>query len=270
MACVVACDLDGVVWRGDEPIPGSPTAIQQLRRDGAQLVYVTNNSSTAPTGYVEKLRQFGIEAAASDVVTSAAVASEWLQTCVAPGAKVLACAGEGVRAALHADGFVVVDEGPADAVVVGWHREFDFERLRVASDAIRSGAIFVATNDDPTYPGAGGSVLPGNGSLVAAVATASGIIPTVTGKPHAPMADFVRARFGTPAIMIGDRVSTDGAFARTLGCPFGLVRSGIAEGLDVTQSGAAFVADDLAHLVPMLTRLLNSVSLESDGAPTGS
>jgi 4-nitrophenyl phosphatase len=95
---------------------------------------------------------------------------------------VLACAGPGVVEALAAHGFDAVDAVPATAVVVGWHREFDFERLRRAADGVRSGARFIATNLDPTYPGSEG-LLPGAGSLVAAVQTAGGRRPEVAGKP---------------------------------------------------------------------------------------
>src|SRR6185503_673624 len=107
----------------------------------------------------------------------------------------LPCAGAGVVEALEAAGFVIVERGPADAVAVGWHSTFNFERLRLASDAVRAGARYVATNLDPTYPGADG-LLPGAGSIAAAVTTASGRPPDVAGKPHAPMVSLVRSRFG--------------------------------------------------------------------------
>ncbi len=254
---IAGCDLDGVIWRGDEPIAGSSDAIATLRTAGFEVVFITNNSSTTPAAYVEKLLRFGIEVEAANVVTSALAGSYLVTQHCAPGARVLACAGEGVRDALRRDGFDVVDTGLADAVVVGWHRDFDFERLRVAADAVRAGAVFVATNTDATYPGANGTVLPGNGSLVAAVATASGRLPLIAGKPHAAMASYVCDRFGVDGIMIGDRVSTDGEFARVLGWPFGLVLSGIAGAEayeDPTTSGAQWIAEDLQRLVVMVLK----------------
>jgi len=168
--------------------------------------------------------------------------------------RVLACAGDGVVEALHAVGFDVVEQGPADAVVVGWHRTFDFERLRRASDAVRDGARFVATNSDPTYPSADG-LLPGAGALVAAVATASGRTPEVAGKPEPPTVALVQARFGNDGVMVGDRPSTDGALAQALGWPFALVLSGVAgrageEG--IPDPPPAYVAADLAALVTQL------------------
>jgi HAD superfamily hydrolase (TIGR01450 family) len=253
-SAVVCCDLDGVVWRGDAPIEGSAEGIAQLRAAGLRVGFITNNSSIPIAGYVERLAAFGVPAVADDVCTSAQAAAALVASKVQPGAAVLPCAGPGVIEALTENGLRVVDAGPVDAVVVGFHRNFDFDRLTIAADAVRGSALFVATNLDPTYPIAGGLV-PGTGALVAAVATAAGRAPMVAGKPEQPMADLVRSRFGPDGIMIGDRPSTDGAFARALGWPFALVLSGVA-GTDgeepVPDPPPPFVAVDLARLVPSI------------------
>ncbi len=252
---VVVLDLDGVLWRGDEPIPGSPAAVHALHAAGNRVAFLTNNSSLRISDYVAKFARFGIEADPADVLTSAQAAAELLEETLAPGARVLACAGPGVVEALEQAKFAVVDTGPADAVVVGFHRNFDFDGLDRASRAVREGARFVATNGDPTYPAGRGQVLPGAGSIVAAVATASGRTPEVAGKPEAPMVAMVRRRLGESGVMVGDRPSTDGALARALGWPFALVLSGIG-GHDpsepVPDPPPAYVADDLATLVPRL------------------
>ena len=258
---IAGCDLDGVIWRGEELIEGSQDAVAELQTAGYEVVFITNNSAMTPDAYVEKLHGFGIDVGADHIVTSALAGAYVVGQQCAAGARVLSCAGPGVTEALLRSGFEVVDGrssaplGDIDAVVVGWHKDFDFERLRLAADAVRSGAIFVATNTDATYPGARGTVLPGNGSLVAAVATAGGRLPMIAGKPHAAMAAYVCDRFGTRGIMIGDRISTDGEFARVLGWPFGLVLSGIAgsdSGEDPTACDAEWIADDLQRLVPMV------------------
>jgi glycerol 3-phosphatase-2 len=253
-SAVICCDLDGVVWRGDTPIEGSDAAIAQLRAAGFRVVFITNNSSIPIAGYVEKLAAFGVPVAADDVCTSAQAAAALVASKVGPGAAVLACAGPGVIEALTERGLRVVTSGPADAVVVGFNREFDFDRLTIAADVARGSACFVATNLDPTYPIHGGLV-PGTGALVAAVATAAGRVPDVAGKPEQPMADLVRSRYGTVGLMIGDRPSTDGAFATALDWPFALVLSGVA-GVggeeSVPDPRPAFVADDLARLVPQI------------------
>jgi glycerol-1-phosphatase len=251
---VVCCDLDGVVWRGDTPIPGSDGAIAQLRAAGRRVVFTTNNSSIPIDGYVERLAAFGIPVVADDVCTSAQAAASLVAARLPSGASVLACAGPGVVEALAARGLRVVPSGPADAVVVGFHRDFDFDGLTAAADAARGSALFVATNLDPTYPVDGGLV-PGAGALAAAVATAAGREPIVAGKPERPMADLVRSRFGARGVVIGDRPSTDGAFAAQLGWPFALVLSGVAGqpgGEPIPDPAPPFVARDLARLVPLI------------------
>jgi 4-nitrophenyl phosphatase len=251
---IVCCDLDGVVWRGDEAIPGSAAAVAELRAAGLRVAFLTNNSSGRVADYVAKLARVGIDADPADIGTSAQAAAVLVSRFLSPGARVLACAGPGVVEAMDAAGYTVVDRPPADAVVVGWHREFDFERLARASDAVRAGARFVATNVDATYPVAGGLV-PGAGALVAAVATASGARAEVAGKPEPATVALVHERFGTTGVVVGDRPSTDGALAQALSWPFALVLSGVAgkPGEEpVPDPPPPFVAADLAQLAPQL------------------
>jgi len=244
----VVLDLDGVLWLGDEPLPGAAEAVSRFRSAGLEVGFMTNNSSLPVSGYVEKLARFGVEAAPGEVLTSALAAADLLAAELAPGSKVLACSGPGVVEALEARGFEVVDAGPAEAVVVGWHRTFNFDRLDRASSAIRAGARFVATNLDATYPAPDG-LLPGNGSLVAAVATAAGRQPVVAGKPEAPTVALVRHRFGERGIIAGDRPSTDGALAAALGWPFALVVSAAtADSDEPADHDAAFAGPSLAAL----------------------
>jgi glycerol-1-phosphatase len=221
---VVVCDIDGVVWLAGEALPGAPEALAALRRRGYRVGFLTNNSSLGISEYVERLGRIGVPAEPGDVLTSALAAAQLLAADLTAGARVLACAGPGVVEALASAGLEAVDDWPCEAVVVGWHRTFDFDRLARASAAVRRGARFVATNLDPTYPGPEG-LLPGNGALVAAVATAAGVAPEVAGKPEAPTAGMVRRRFGERGLMVGDRASTDGALAAILGWPFALVVS---------------------------------------------
>ena len=143
---VVCCDLDGVIWRGEEAIPGSARAVAELRAAGLLVTFLTNNSSATLADYVSKLGRMGIDAEPDVIGTSAQAAALLLADTVPAGSRVLVCAGAGVREALTGQGFEPVDDGPADAVVVGWHREFDFERLTRAADVARRGAPFVATN----------------------------------------------------------------------------------------------------------------------------
>ena len=237
-----ALDLDGVIWLGDQPIPGAAEAVALLQATGEPVVFVTNNSAV-PVGEVEaKLAAHGIEAVGM-VLTSAMAAAQRVE----PGEVALVCAGPGVEEALAARGVRTVRDGDADVVVVGFHRDFDYERMRVASTAVRRGARLLATNDDATYPTPDG-LIPGGGAILAAVTTAAGVPPEVAGKPHLPMAELVRARVGDAGVMVGDRPDTDGRFALTLGWRFGLVLSGVTTALPV-EPAPDLVAPDLAALV---------------------
>jgi HAD superfamily hydrolase (TIGR01450 family) len=239
-----ALDLDGVVWLADRPIPGAAAAVARLRDAGHRVVFVTNNSSV-PVGEVEaKLARFGIPAR-GDVVTSAVVAA----TLVEPGETALVCAGPGVSEALFARGLTVVRDGDADVVVVGFHRDFDYERMRIAATAVRRGARLLGTNDDATYPTPEGPV-PGGGAILASIVTAAGVAPLIAGKPHQPMVDHVRGLLGESGIMVGDRPDTDGRFAYALSYRFGLVLSGVTAATDLPVSPPPHhVAADLAALV---------------------
>jgi len=237
-------DLDGVVWLADRPIEGAAGAVAELRRRGEAVAFVTNNSAVPRSEVEAKLARFGIDPA-DGVVTSAMAAA----TLVEPGETALLCGGPGIAAELEARGVTVVRDGDADAVVVGFHRDFDYERMRVASGAVRNGARLIATNDDATYPTPDGPI-PGGGSILASIVTASGVAPVVAGKPYGPMVDLVRARVGPTGIGVGDRPDTDGRFARALGFDWGLVLSGVTRAGDLPVDPVPdLVAADLAALV---------------------
>ena len=241
-------DLDGVLWLAGRPIEGSADAVARLRRAGNRVLFLTNNSSVLVDETIEKMNEFGIEAGPDDLVTSAQAAASLIE----PGSRALVCGGPGVEEAIRVRGAEPVRERPADAVIVGWHRDFDFERLKTAFHAVEDGARLIGTNDDPTYPTPEGLV-PGGGAILAAVATATGKTPTVAGKPHRAMASLVAERVGgqvSEGVMVGDRPSTDGLMAKRLGLTFALVLSGVTgeEDLPVDPSPQA-VAPDLDSLV---------------------
>ena len=227
---LVLCDLDGVVWLAHEPIEGSVQALWRLVRSGAEVGFVTNNSFSTLAQQQQALTSIGIWA--DPAVLSSAMAAA---TQVQPGWRVKVCGGAGLAEAIADAGATAVyahhsrgDEN-FDAVVVGLYREFDYDILCDASRTIRSGAMFIASNEDPMYPTPHGP-LPGGGSIVAAIATASGVSPAVTGKPHPAMATLVRQRWpevdSSRTWMVGDRDDTDGGFARQLGVNFAHVLSG--------------------------------------------
>lgn len=222
----VLCDLDGVVWLRREALPGAADAIKRLRRSGRRVLFVTNNSMSRIAEQERALAAIDVPAH-GDVVTSAQAAASLVEA----GERVLVCGGEGVVEAVEQRAAIPVRDGDADAVIVGLHLDFDYGRLQAANAAIRGGARFIATNDDATFPTPDGPT-PGAGSLVAAVATVSATPPVIAGKPYATMAQLVGDRCGAAfsaasAVMVGDRWSTDGLFAETIGCSFALVRSGV-------------------------------------------
>jgi HAD superfamily hydrolase (TIGR01450 family) len=240
-------DLDGVIWLAGRPIPGADEAVGRLRGTGVRVLFATNNSAPTRAQLHRSLAHCGITADDADLLRSADVAAGML----APGSTALVVGEDGIVEALTNHGITVVPEGPADAVVVGLARTFTYDVLDRASAAVRSGARLVGTNEDATFPTPEGLV-PGAGSLLAAVATASEATPEVAGKPHPPTAAAIKARVpeGELRAAVGDRPSTDGALAAQLGVPFGLVFSGVTPpGTGPADTGAAATAKDLRSLV---------------------
>jgi HAD superfamily hydrolase (TIGR01450 family) len=215
-------DLDGVVWLADRPIAGSAGAVSRLRDAGRRVVFATNNSAPTIDELLDRLSRAGIDAVADDLVTAAQAAASMLEA----GSSALVCAEGGMLEALAARGVTVVTEGPADAVVVGWTRRFDFEMLATAATAVRMGARLIGTNEDPTHP-TPDRLLPGSGALIAAVATAAQAAPEIAGKPHEPLVALLQRRAPDARLVVGDRPATDGLLARRLGVPFALVLSGV-------------------------------------------
>lgn len=261
---VVLCDLDGVVWLAGEPIPGSVDALEDLRRRDRRIVFVTNNSRRRPVDIGAALRSIGIGGDEIEVVSSATAAA----ALIGRGERVLVVGGPGVVEAVGAAGAEAVaatdraalDEGVPEAVIVGLDTGFDYEVVRVAADAIRAGARFIATNTDPTYPTPTGQV-PGAGSLVAAVSVASGVDPVIAGKPFPAMIHAIESLLGrsydpSRMLVIGDRRSTDGALARRIGCRFALVTSGVEEIHDGEGIEPDVTAADLASLIIHYGQLL--------------
>jgi HAD superfamily hydrolase (TIGR01450 family) len=238
-------DLDGVVWLSADPIPGAAEAVARLRAAGERVVFCTNFSGKLLAEQEAQLEDHGIPAH-GDVLTSAMAAARLVE----PGERVLICGGPGVAEAMAARGAVPVRDGDADAVAVGFHREFDYERLRIAARAVDRGARLIATNDDATLPTPDGPI-PGGGALVAAVAYATGVEPVIAGKPHQPMADLVLSVGGPEGTVVGDRPSTDGGLAARLGYRFALVLTGVTHEADLPVDPAPdLVAASLADLVP--------------------
>lgn len=224
-------DLDGVVTRGDEPIQGAADAVQCLRKEGIRLVFATNNATSTVEQRLGQLRSLGLGASREELVTSAIVTAEELARRGLGGSSAFVIGKDGIRQALADVGIEVLDANAGESapiVVVSGDNRFDYEAMRVASTAVRNGALFIATNDDATFPSSRGLV-PGAGAIVASVMTASGRAPEIMGKPHRPMMEAAARRLdGCRSIaVIGDQPTTDLAGAREMGWAAILVLSGV-------------------------------------------
>lgn len=243
----IISDLDGVIYRGDQVLPGTGKALSALIDAGGRITYVTNNSTRTPEEAAEKIQRLtGVPTDPKQVATSAVAAAHLLSMDDSPAFVV----GEpAISAALAEVGVETTDEAKdASSVVVGMFRGISYSIIAEAADAIRSGCRFVATNTDPTFPTATG-LLPGSGAIVAAIAAAAGKKPEVAGKPHAPMRRLLSERGIETAWVVGDRLDTDIAMAtveplwRSI-----LVLTGVTA-RNVDLSAADFVVDDFAAAV---------------------
>jgi 4-nitrophenyl phosphatase len=214
------------------------------------VVFATNNSAPTTEELLARLERLGVTASKADLASSAGAAASLLE----PGQSVTALAGTGVLEALERRGVRTVTGEEADAAVVGWTRSFDFDSLAATATAARRSGRLIGTNQDPVHPTPAGLV-PGSGALLAAVATASGVVPEIAGKPREPMAAMLRSAFGfdvgdPSVVMIGDQPDTDGKLAERLGIPFGLVDSGVTPAAAVGfDTPVAVRSPDLVTLV---------------------
>ena len=192
-------DLDGVLYRGADPVPGAAESLTRLRSLGKGIAFVTNNSGRTPERVAERLRSVGVDADAGEVETSALTTAAVLAERGIGRAFVV---GEvGVVDALSEAGVEVATGEPdtVDAVVVGWDRNADYSKLRVASVLVQRGARLVATNPDASFPAADGTKWPGAGALLAAIETTTGVRGEVIGKPYPPLLLAAHARRRRPA-----------------------------------------------------------------------
>jgi 4-nitrophenyl phosphatase len=230
-------DLDGVLFRGETVIDAAPRCIAWLREQGVGVRFLTNNSSQPRQVYVEKLGRMGMPCTTDDVVTSASATALFLASrCAAVGRRVFAVGGPGIRSELAAVGigtWTVADEPAGDElceyVVAGLDRDFSYKTLLRAQQCILRGARFIATNRDTQYPTESG-VIPGGGSIVAAIAAAAESEPETIGKPEPLGMELLLEAAGIPAahaVMVGDRPDTDILCARRAGVASVLVLTGV-------------------------------------------
>lgn len=229
-------DIDGVLYRGGQPLAGAREFIEFLQAEGTPFLLLTNNSTRTPAQYVDKLRRMGIEVDEETTLTSAQATAMYLEQ-AAPGARVYLIGEEGLRAEIAGRGFILAEED-VEFVVVGMDTHLTYDKLRMATLAIRRGATFIGTNPDRTFPSEEG-IVPGCGAILAALEAATDVRPLVIGKPQRTMFELALARMGTgqgTTAVLGDRLDTDILGGKEVGLLTILVLSGVTSRHDLESS----------------------------------
>ncbi|GLW93586.1 HAD-IIA family hydrolase [Actinokineospora globicatena] len=246
-------DLDGTVYRGGQVIDGAAEAVAAARAERTTVRFVTNNASRSPDQVAEHLTRLGVPATADEVSTSAQAAAVVLAGRLEQGDHVLVLGTSALAAEITGVGLVPVRTADgARAVVQGLSPDLSWNDLAEASVAIRAGALWVACNVDRTLPTERG-LLPGNGSLVAALRHATEQEPEVAGKPATPLMDeSVRASGARHPLVVGDRLDTDIEGAVAAGLDSLLVLTGVSTAADVIAAGPearpTYIAADLGAI----------------------
>jgi HAD superfamily hydrolase (TIGR01450 family) len=272
-------DLDGVVYRGAQPVPGVAAVLTTRAAAGDDVVYVTNNSMWYRSDYITRLTSMGAPVTPDRIVSSARATALFLAESDPRPTRVMVVGGSGLMHELRDVGLEVLPSADAaaqwsasdrnraaaiagvDAVVAGLDLEFNYARLAVAADAIRAGARFVATNRDPIYPMEHG-LMPGAGAVVAAIEAASGVTPISLGKPGPLLLEVAAHALHRPvseAVMIGDSLVTDIPAAIAVGARSVLMLTGISTVAQLAALPAAqhptMVAANADELAVALDRL---------------
>lgn len=247
-------DLDGVVYRGDAPLPGAAEFIAALQARRVPFMFVTNNSTRTPAQYVARLARMGLRVDEESILTSALATAAYLADIAPPGTPIYVVGEGGLRRALRERGFVITDDHTvARYVVAGHDTTLTWHKLAGAALAIRRGAPFIATNPDRTLPTEEGLV-PGAGAVLAALETATDVSPLVIGKPEVTIFRQALARLGVApehAAMVGDRWETDIVGGHRAGLRTIAVLSGATTAEEFAQADPPpdWVFDDLADLL---------------------
>jgi len=247
-------DADGVLWHGRNPLPAVPAFFDFLRAREIRFIIATNNSARPGSEIVERLAHFGVTITENQVLTSAEATALFLPRVIPRGGRVFLIGGEGLANELTRAGFQLVEEN-AVAVVVGLDTHLTYQKLKRATIEIRSGAKFIGSNADKTYPSDEGLV-PGSGAIIAALETATDVAPSIIGKPERAMFDIAIEKLNAPrefVAMLGDRLDTDIEGAQRAGLHSILVLTGVAtrESLEHSDIQPDMIAENLDALREM-------------------
>ena len=257
----VAMDMDGVLYRGNQPLSGAIETLMTLRQRGVQVVFITNNASQHRQELAAKVARMGFTCDTDQVWGSAYATARYIAR-TAPDARVFVVGTAGMIREMHEAGVAVVPthEG-ATHVVAGLDPGVTYDKLKYAHYAICNGATFIATNLDATYPDTLTTTTPGGGALVAALRTSTGVQPLVIGKPQTTALELVADTWGVgpgDIVAVGDRLDTDIAAARAFGCLAVLVLTGISTRAEAEAACGLerpdVILPDLTGLMPVLER----------------
>lgn len=263
-------DMDGVLWHGEVPLPGLVAFFKALRLLQLPFVLATNNASLTAEQYVLKLAKMGVTVSLEEILTSGmATASYLAEHYPADLTRVFVIGNQGAKQPLIERGFTITGlyetggDCGADLVVSGLDRQLSWDKLATAALNIQAGAAFFATNGDVTLPTEQGCV-PGNGATLAALKAATGVSPTIIGKPEPVLYQQALALLGVPAgqtLAVGDRLDTDILGAVRAGMPSLLVLSGIStfEDIDAVDYAPNWVMQDIQELTQALLHSRNLV-----------
>ncbi len=231
-------DMDGVLYHGDEAIPGGKEFLAFLDSVNVRFLLLTNNSTLTVAQYVSRLRRMGIETGEEVILTSSVATAAYLTRIAPPGSRVYLIGEEGIRTELQKSGFVLTNTAKADYVVVGLDRRLTYAKLSTAMRAVRNGARLIGSNPDRTFPSETG-LKPGAGATLAALEAATDVAPVVIGKPETAILEMALTRLGaapqTTAI-IGDGLYTDVLGGQKAGLFTILLLSGVTEATQLTES----------------------------------
>jgi 4-nitrophenyl phosphatase len=248
-------DMDGVIWRDKHPIGDLPKTFNKIESRGIKYVFATNNSTNTVEKYVELLNQNGIKVHAEQIFTSATATAKYLLKLHPDGGKIYVVGMNGLEKTLQNYGFEVSSDDPL-AVVAGMDQNLTYEKLKTATLLIRSGVPFIGTNPDKTFPSPEGLV-PGAGSMLAAIQAATDIQPEIIGKPKATM--FLQAietlgKKPENVLVVGDRLETDIAGGQAANCKCGLVLTGVSNKAmgDAWRPQIDYIAETLDTLIDQI------------------
>jgi 4-nitrophenyl phosphatase len=234
-------DLDGVLWRGETPMPGLAHFFETLRAKQINFVMATNNGTKTAAMHADKLARFGVTVDPSRILTVAEATAGYLAERYPAGTPIYVLGSEGLRDAHAAVGFRIVtaeqvkNGAPAEIVIGGLHFDFTYETLAMGALLVERGAQFVVTDLDSTHPTEAGT-LPGGGAILSTIITTTGVAPVSIGKPGPILFESALKRLGSKpenTAMIGDRLGTDIAGGNAAGLYTILVLTGLSTAEDV-------------------------------------